>query len=106
MFIVLLYLLWLVVKFYLKKKTDLIGFFKIKPRHPDEQKNRSGWKNQRWEPCKTIGLIITSGYRIKLIKIKGFVTSQKTFVSRNKFLHVKVAGNTTKVGQACCKLYT
>jgi len=40
MFIVLLYLLWLVVKFYLKKKTDLIGFFKIKPRHPDEQKKQ------------------------------------------------------------------
>jgi len=45
----------------------------------------------------TIGLIITSCYRIKLIKIERFVTShslivtsQKTFVARNKFPHVKV----------------
>jgi len=48
----------------------------------------------------TIGLIITSCYRIKLIKIKGFVTSQKAFVARNKFPHVKVTRNTQKVGQA------
>jgi len=49
----------------------------------------------------TIELIIISCYRIKLTKIKGFVTSQKTFVTRNKFPHVKVACNTKKVGQAC-----
>jgi len=48
----------------------------------------------------TVGLIITACYRIKLIKIKGFVTSQKTFVTCNKFPHVKVARNTKKVGQA------
>jgi len=50
---------------------------------------------------ETIGLIITSCCRTKLIKIKGFVTSQRTFVARNIFPHVKVARNTKKVGQAC-----
>jgi len=28
---------------YLKKKTDLIGFFKIKPRHPDGLKKTQIW---------------------------------------------------------------
>jgi len=31
--------------FCLKKNPDLIGFFKMKRRHPDGLKNRSGWKN-------------------------------------------------------------
>jgi len=60
----------------------------------------------------TIGLIITLCYGMKLIKFKGFVksqwlivTSQKTFLAHNKFPHVKVACNTKKVGQACCKLF-
>jgi len=53
----------------------------------------------------TIGLIITLCYRIKLIKIKEFVTSQKTFVACNKFPHVKVARSTKNVGQACARLF-
>jgi len=40
----------MVAKFYLKKKTDLIGFFKIKPRHQDGLKKTDvGGKNQQWE---------------------------------------------------------
>ena len=36
--------------FYLKK-TDLIGFFKIKPRHPDRLKKTDlGGRTQQWEP--------------------------------------------------------
>jgi len=34
-----------VAKFHLQKKTDLIGFFKIKASHPDGlKKNGSVWK--------------------------------------------------------------
>ena len=59
-------------------------------------------------PRATIGLILISCCSIKRMKINGFVTSQylnvtsqKTFVARNKFPHVKVVRNTEKVGQAC-----
>jgi len=31
------------------------------------------------------------------------VTSQETFVARNKFPYVKVARKTKKIGQACCR---
>jgi len=55
----------------------------------------------------TIGFIITSCYSIKLIKIRGFVTSQKLIiVTAQKRLwpaNVKVARNTEKVGQVWCK---
>jgi len=50
----------------------------------------------------TIGLIITSCYRIKLIKIKGhnsLLLRHKAFVARNKFPHVEVACNTKKLGR-------
>jgi len=50
----------------------------------------------------TIGLIITLCYRIKLIKIKGFVTSQKRLRPAINFLMVNVARTTKKVGQAWC----
>jgi len=37
--------------FYLQKNPDLIGFFKIKPRHPNGLKKTDlGEKKQRWEP--------------------------------------------------------
>jgi len=37
---------------FILKKTDLVGFFKIKPRHTDGlKKTRSRWKKQQWEPC-------------------------------------------------------
>jgi len=53
--------------FYLKK-TDLIGFFKIKPRHPDGlKKSRSGWKNPAMGPLaagisRTAALVQSRSY--------------------------------------------
>ena len=36
---------------FILKKTDLIGFFKIKPRHPDRLKKTDlGGRTQQWEP--------------------------------------------------------
>ena len=44
---------------FILKKTDLIGFFKIKPRHPDElRKNRSGWKNPAMGALASVSEVI------------------------------------------------
>jgi len=72
-------------------------------------------KTNAWEICQffrfglhpyklatlraTIGLIISSCYRIILIKIKDLLRHKK-FVARSKFLYVKVARYTKKFGQA------
>ena len=59
-----------------------------------------------WQPCATIGLIITSCYCVNvsksgdLLRHNSLLLRRKTFVIRNKFPHVKVARNIKKVGQA------
>jgi len=52
--ICLFYYLFTIVgrcQIFILKKTGLIRFVKIKPRHPDRLKNTDlGGKNQQWEP--------------------------------------------------------
>jgi len=41
---------------FILRKTDFIGFFKIKPRHPDGLKKTDlGGKKHQWEPCAQCG---------------------------------------------------